>query len=101
MPVSAANAESMPKEVDKLLSQHRELVHSEMKKVTSHVQRSDGEWVINTIMIEGCDVPFKYKRKKTYRNITGQRVNLTYYPAVEEVAGIPFDIMKVVRIKAS
>jgi hypothetical protein len=50
-------------------------------------------------MIEGYDVPFKYKRKKMYKNIKGQRVNLTYYPATESVAGIDMEIMKVVRIK--
>jgi hypothetical protein len=50
-------------------------------------------------MIEGCDVPFRYKRKKMYKNIKGQRVNLTYYPALECVAGIEMEVMKVVRIK--
>ena len=84
---------------NKLTKKHHELVHSEMQKVTSHVQRDTREWVINTIMIEGCDVPFKYKRKKTYKNIKGQRVNLTYYLAKEEVAGIELDVMNVVRIK--
>lgn len=52
-------------------------------------------------MIEGCDVPFKYKRNKMYKNTTGQRVNLTYYPATETVAGMPFEVMNVVRIKVS
>ena len=84
---------------NKLTKKHHELVHSEMQKVTSHVQRDTREWVINTIMIEGCDVPFKYKRKKTYKNIKGQRVNLTYYLAKEEVAGMELDVMNVVRIK--
>ncbi len=85
--------------VDKLLNTHQKLTHSEMVKVTSHVQRDTKEWVLNTIMIEGCDVPFKYKRKKMYRNITGRRVNLTYYPVTESVAGIEIETMKVVRIK--
>lgn len=87
------------KTVDKLLNTHQKLTHSEMVKVTSHVQRDTKEWVLNTIMIEGCDVPFKYKRKKMYRNITGRRVNLTYYPVTESVAGIEIETMKVVRIK--
>ncbi len=87
------------KAVDKLLNTHHKLVHSEMVKVTSHVQRDTKEWVLNTLMIEGCDVPFKYKRKKMYKNIKGQRVNLTYYPVTESVAGIEMEIMKVVRIK--
>jgi len=87
------------KTVDKLLNTHHKLTHSEMVKVTSHVQRETKEWVINTVMIEGCDVPFKYKRKKKYKNIQGQRVNMTYYPVTESVAGIEMETMKVVRIK--
>ena len=59
----------MSKDVKKLIKKHHELIHSEVQKVTSHVQRDTREWVINTIMIEGCDVPFKYKRKKIYKNI--------------------------------
>ena len=56
------------KAVNKLLNTHQKLVHSEGVKVLSHVQRDDKEWIINTLMIEGCEVPFKYKRKKMYRN---------------------------------
>ena len=87
------------KPVEKLLKTHQKLTHSEMVKVVSHVQRDTKEWVLNTVMIEGYDVPFKYKRKKKYKNIKGQRVNLTYYSAKETVAGIDMEIMKVVRIK--
>ncbi len=87
------------KAVDHLLKTHRQLTHSENIKVLSHVQRDTKEWVINTLMLEDCDVPFKYKRKKKYKNITGQRVNLTYYPVTESVAGIDMEAMKVVRIK--
>ncbi len=89
------------KTVSKLLASHHRLVHSEGLKVVSHVQRDSRDWIINTLMLEGYDVPFKYKRKKRYKNIKGQRVNLTYYPAVENVAGIDMEIMKVVRIKIS
>ena len=85
--------------VDKLLKSHQKLTHSEMVKVVSHVQRDTKEWVLNTVMIEGCEVPFKYKRKKKYKSIEGQRVNLTYYPVIESVAGIEMEAMKVVRIK--
>lgn len=88
-----------PSDPDKLLRRHRELVHSEMQKVTSHVQRQAGEWIINTVMIEGHNVPFRFRRKKAYRLLTGRRVNLTYYPATESVAGIDMEVMKVVRIK--
>ncbi len=91
----------MKSEVDKLLKRHKELVHSEMQKVSSHVQRKAGEWIINTLMVEGYDVPFKYRRKRKYKNIEGQRVNLTYYPTSEFVAGMEFEVMKVVRIKIS
>jgi len=85
--------------VNKLLKSHHKLNHSENMKVVSHVQRDTKEWVLNTLMVEGCDVPFKYKRKKMYKNIKGQCVNLTYYPTTESVAGIDMEIMKVVRIK--
>ena len=87
------------KAVSKLIKTHEKLVHSEQLKVVSHVQRDTKEWVLNTVMIEGYDVPFKYKRKKMYKNIKGQRVNLTYYPVTESVAGIDMEVMKVVRIK--
>ncbi len=85
----------------KLVEKHPDLTHSEMMKVQSHVQRESGDWIINTLMIEGYTVPFKYKRKKQYKNLQGQRVNLTYYPATESVAGIDMEVMNVVRIKVS
>jgi hypothetical protein len=88
-------------EPEKLTQKHKELTHTDMLKVTSHVQREDGEWIINTVMVEGYDVPFKYKRRKRYKNLQGQRVNMTYYPATENVAGMEFEVMNVVRIKVS
>jgi hypothetical protein len=91
----------MKSPVDDLLSTHPKLTHSEMKKVISHVQRESGEWIVNTLLIDGTDVPFKYKRKRHYKSLEGQRVNLTYYADTESVAGIDMDIMKVVRIKVS
>lgn len=69
--------------------------------VVSHVQRKSDEWFLNTLMIDGYDVPFKYKRTKRYKDLKGQRVNLTYYPETETVAGMEFEIMKVVRVKVS
>ena len=89
----------MQSDPKKLLKKHEELTQSDMFKVTSHVQRRDGDWILNTIMVEGYDVPFKFKRKDEYKNVKGARVNLTYYPEVETVAGLEFEIMKVVRIK--
>lgn len=89
----------MQSDPDKLLKKHDRLVHSEMQKVSSHVQRQDGDWVINTIMIEGCDAPFRFKRKQMYRSAKGARVNLTYYPDVENVGGLDMEVMNVVRIK--
>ena len=86
---------------EKIINKHPETIHSEMKKILSHTQRQKGEWYINSLMIEGCDVPFKYKRKKKYKDLKGQRVNLTYYPVKETVAGMEFEIMNVVRIKIS
>ena len=86
-------------EPEKLLKRHHQLVHSDMRKVVSHVQREAGEWIINTLMIEGYDVAFKYKRKKRYKNLKGQRVNLTYYADKQTVAGISIEVMTVVRIR--
>ena len=89
----------METDANKLLKKHQNLTHSEMQKVVSHVQRDTKEWMINTLMIEGCDVPFKFKRKTPYKNVQGQRVNLTYYPSKESVAGMEMEVMNVVRIK--
>ena len=72
----------------KLQKKHHQLVHSEAQKVISHVQRDTRDWIVNTIMIEGCDVPFRFRRKQPYKNVEGQRVNLTYYPSREDVAGM-------------
>ncbi len=89
--------------VDKLLKNHQALNHLEYQKVISHVQRDiklDGvDWVLNTLLIDGCEVPFKFKRKQAYKNVQGNRVNLTYYRATENVAGIEMEVMNVVRIK--
>jgi hypothetical protein len=87
--------------ISKLLDKHENLIHSEMMVVISHVQRKEDAWIVNTIMIEGYDVPFKFRRKKTYKNLNGCRVNLTYYPITEDIAGIEFEAMKVVRIKVA
>lgn len=89
------------KAINKLLDKHKQLIHSESLKVNSHVQREDGEWIVNTIMLENIEVPFKYKRKKQYRCLTGQQVNVTYYPSTETVAGFEMEIMNIVRIKVS
>lgn len=91
----------MKSEPEKLVKKHEQLTHSDMMKVTSHVQRESGEWMINTLMIEGCDVAFRYKRKQKYKSLKGQRVNLTYYPTTENIAGIQMEVMNVVRIRVS
>lgn len=84
---------------EKLLDTHRELVHSTMQQVVSHVQREAGAWIINTLMLEGCAAPFRYRRKERYKSLQGQRVNLTYYRSSESVAGMDVEVMKVVRVK--
>lgn len=89
------------KQVEQLLQSHPALTHSVEVKVTSHVQREDADWLVNTLMIENVDVPFKFKRKQRYRNLKGMRVNLTYYPAEEDIAGMAFEYMKVVIIKVA
>ena len=89
----------MQTDPEKLLKKHAQLVHSDMVKVISHVQREKGDWFLNALMIEGCDIPFKYKRTRKYKSLRGQRVNLTYYRATECVAGMEFEVMNVVRIR--
>ena len=89
----------MKSDVDKLLEKNRRLNQLDMARVVSHVQRKKDGWVLNTIMLEGYDVPFKYSRKKLYRSLQGARINLTYYPQLERVAGLDIEVMKVVRLK--
>ena len=89
----------MKSDPEKLVERHPDLTHSDMMRVVSHVQRKAGEWIINTLMIEGCEAPFRYKRKRMYKSLQGGRVNLTYYPATELVSGIEMEVMNVVRIR--
>ena len=89
----------MKSDVDKLLQKHKGLTHSDMQKVTSHVQRRNGDWIINTLMIEGCSAPFRFKRKDRYTSLKGARVNLTYYPGIETVSGFELEVMNVVRVR--
>ena len=88
-------------DITKLLKKHGQLNQLDNVRVESHVQRDKDEWVINTIMLEGYDVPFKYKRKTVYKSLRGARVNLTFYPETESVAGMVFEVMSVVRIRRS
>ena len=90
-----------PSDVKKLLKRNEQLNQLDMAKVVSHVQRPLDEWIQNSVMLEGYDVPFKYRRKKRYRSLVGARVNVTYYPRSESVGGIEFETMKVVRILRS
>lgn len=89
----------MKSDVDKLVSKHAELIHSDGLKVTSHTQREDGDWILHTLMVEGYEVPFKFRRKKRYKSLQGSKVNMTYYLEVMTVAGFEVETMKVVRIK--
>ena len=86
----------------KLLKKHAKLTHSEDLKVISHNQRKHHDWYINSLVVEGCEIPFKFRRRQKHKTINpGQRVNMTYYPEHETIAGLQFDYMKVVRIKLS
>lgn len=89
----------MKSDPKKLVEKHKNLIHSEFMKIVSHVQREQGDWILHSVMIEGCDVPFKFKRKDNYQSLKGARVNITYYSKQETVAGLDFETMKVVRIK--
>lgn len=89
------------KSLKKLLAENDQLIHSKMQKVESHVQRQVGEWFHNTLLIQGYEVPFKYKRQKVYKSLKGARVDLIYYPSTEQVAGIDFEYMKVIKVNLS
>jgi len=89
------------KSLKKYLADNDKLIHSKMQKVESHVQRQVGNWLHNTVLLEGHDVPFKYKRQKKYRSLKGARVDLIYYRNIEHIAGIEFEVMNVVKIAIS
>ena len=89
------------KPLNKLLSENEQLIHSKMQKVESHVQRQMGKWIQNTVLLATYDVPFKYKRQKKYKSLKGARVDLIYYPGTEQVAGMEFEVMNVVKINLS
>lgn len=91
----------MKSPVKELLNKHQALTHSEHIKVVSHTQREEDDWYINTLMLENIEPPFKYKRKKLYKSLSGQYINLTYYPEEELVANFKIEVMKVVRIKVA
>ncbi|MGY5450327.1 hypothetical protein ACVFI8_05205 [Agarivorans sp. MS3-6] len=91
----------LKKDPETLLKKRPQLFHSENIKVSSHVQREEQDWILHTLMISGHDVPFIYKRKQRYQDLTGARVNLSYYPSVQKRAGFDFEIMKVVRLRRS
>ncbi len=91
----------MPSDSKSLTEKHPELTLSTDKKVLSHVQRNNGDWIQNTLMIEGCETPFRYKRKKQYKSLKGARVNLSYYPETQQVGGMDFETMKVVKVTRS
>lgn len=91
----------MKKSINKLLIKHQQLIHTEDIAVVSHVQREDNEWILNTLMLENIDVPFKYKRKTMYKSLQKQKVNITYYPSTETIAGFDIEIMNIVRIKVT
>jgi len=89
------------KTTKKLLAENDQLIHTAMKKVSSHRQRRDGDWILNTILIEGSEVPFKYKRRKKYKSLEGACVDIIYYPDKEIIARMEFEFMKVVKINLS
>lgn len=70
----------------KLLKKHNKLLHSDSLQVVSHVQRTQSEFILNALMIDGYDMPFRYRRKQKYNGLKGQWVNLTYYADSENVA---------------
>ena len=57
----------MKRSIDKLLKKNSELNQLDFVKVLSHVQRETNGWILNTLLLDGYDVPFKYRRKQAYR----------------------------------
>jgi hypothetical protein len=88
-------------DVNRLLKKHQQLNQLDMVKVVSHVQRDKDDWVLNTIMLDGYDVPFRYRRRTVYKSLKGARVNLTYYPETQSIGGVNFEMMNIVRIRRS
>mgnify|MGYP005646173511 CR=1 FL=1 len=86
---------------DNLLKKNKALIHSDGLKVVSHVQRNLDDWILNTLMIDGYNEPFKFKRKKGYKDLRGASVNITYYPDSEKIAGFDLEVMHIVRIRKS
>ncbi|ARD22404.1 MULTISPECIES: hypothetical protein [Shewanella] len=87
------------KVVDGLLKKHEQLNHLEGVKVVSHTQRDKDEWVLHTLMIDGYDVAFTFKRPKKYKSLKDQFVSLTYYKEEKMLAGFSIEVMQVVRVK--
>lgn len=83
------------------MANNDKLVHSTLQKVTSHVQRQQANWFLNTILLEGYEVPFKYKRQKQYKSLKGAYVDIIYYAETETIASLEFEYMKVVKINLS
>ena len=98
---NASDPHPANKQVKQLIEQHQKLTHTDNIKVVSHVQRESDDWFVNTLMLDNVNVPFKYKRKKLYKSLKGQRVNITYYPDNETVAGFDIEVMKIVRVKVA
>jgi len=46
-------------------------------------------------------VLFMYKRKMNYRDLHAVVVRVTFYPQIEQVAGMVFEYIEVVRIRVS
>ena len=88
-------------DVNRLLKKHQQLNQLDMVKVVSHVQRDKDDWVLNTTMLDGYDVPFRYRRRTVYKSLKGARVNLTYYPETQSIGVVNFEMMNVVRIRRS
>lgn len=89
----------MVKNTGKLLEKHENLNQLNDAKVVSHVQRKQEDWILNTLLLDGYDVPFRYRRRKRYKSLEGALVNLTYYPELTEVGGITLETMKIVRLR--
>jgi hypothetical protein len=86
-------------EVKKQPKEDPQLIHLEGARVLSHRQLKKNDIVLNTLMLEGHEVPFQFRRKTAFRSLMGARVNITYHPETRTVGGEKLETMKVVKIR--
>jgi len=86
-------------DVKKQTKDDPQLIHLEGARVVSHRQLKKNDSVLNTLVLEGHDVPFQFRRKTAFRSLLGARVNLSYYPESRTAGDKTFKTMRIVKIR--